>query len=283
MSASTRYRPTRPGPSWGKKDKHCDPNNPDDRERGSWWDHVLLDADSKLIVTLLVGRRTADTVYAAFVDFYRRTDGMLPPLLVTDEYAPYGTVILDTYGVRKEDLELTEAEREEIGYEAMPPRYFPVEINYATVHKEREQGRVVRVEQRVVLGTVAGVAAALAEGTTSETIHTSYVERWNGTQRHFNARKARKVYTFSKALVWHRAVTWLCVVWYNFGWKPLPLREQIQAEPPRYHYRTPAMAAGLSTAAWSLAQILRYPLHQPITTAKESKPRDQRRLKSEGG
>jgi hypothetical protein len=268
---------------WGKKDKHCDPNNPDDRELGSWWDHVLLDADSKLIVTLVVGRRTADTAAAAFADFYRRTDGLLPPLIVTDEYAPYFTVILDTYGVRKEDLELTAAERDEVGYEEMPPVYFPVEINYATVHKEREHGRVVRVEPRVVLGTAAGVAGALAEGTTAATINTSYVERWNGTQRHFNARKARKVYTFSKELVFHCAVTWLCVVWYNFGWKPLPLRVKIQTEPPRYHYRTPAMVAGLATEAWSLAQILRHPLYKPAPAAKEPKPRNDQGMESDGG
>src|SRR5262249_18007296 len=72
---SARSRRMRPGPSWGKKDKHCDPTQPEDRELGSWWDHVLIDPDSKLIVTCVVGRRTADTAYAALADCYRRTDG----------------------------------------------------------------------------------------------------------------------------------------------------------------------------------------------------------------
>jgi hypothetical protein len=35
---------------------------------------------------------------------------------------------------------------------SMPEVYFPVEMAYATVHKEREGGHVVGVEQRVVLG-----------------------------------------------------------------------------------------------------------------------------------
>ncbi len=34
----------RSGPSWGKKDKHCDPSKPGDQEQGSYWDHVLIDA-----------------------------------------------------------------------------------------------------------------------------------------------------------------------------------------------------------------------------------------------
>ena len=73
----------RPGPSWGKKDKHCDPSDPSDREQGSYWDHVLLDADSRLLDTLVIGRRDTDTVRQAFADFYRRTDGDLtntPPI-----------------------------------------------------------------------------------------------------------------------------------------------------------------------------------------------------------
>jgi hypothetical protein len=128
------------------------------------------------------------------------------------------------------------------------------------VHKEREKGNVVRVEQRVVLGTKEPVAEALEQGTTSETVNTSYVERYHGTQRHFNARKARKVYTFSKELAFHVAVTWRCVTFDNFGWTPRALRERVGARPPRYRYRTPAMVAGLTDPVGSMADILTYPL-----------------------
>jgi hypothetical protein len=158
---------------WGKKDKHCDPSDPADQRQGSWWDHVLLDADSRLIVTLVIGRRETETARQAFADFYRRTDGDLTPLITSDEYAPYYSVIMATYGVRKEELELTEEQKAEYDYEGMPAVYFPVEMAYATVHKERERGHVVRVEPRVVLGTAEQVAEALAQGRTSETINTS--------------------------------------------------------------------------------------------------------------
>jgi hypothetical protein len=72
----------------------------------------LLDPESKLVVSLVVGRRTAATALEAFLDYYERTDGCLPELITTDEYAPYFSVIVSVYGVLKEDLELTEAEKE---------------------------------------------------------------------------------------------------------------------------------------------------------------------------
>ncbi len=96
---------------------------------GSWWDHVLLDTDSRLIVSLVVGRRTGETVAQAWADFYQRTDGLLPALVTTDEYAAYLTALLKTYGVGKENLELTDEEQEELDFKHMPAVYFPEEIN----------------------------------------------------------------------------------------------------------------------------------------------------------
>jgi hypothetical protein len=131
----------KPGPLWEKKDKHCDPDDPADRNYGSQWDHILLDVHSRLIVSMVVGPRTKETLQQAFTDFYQRTDGGLPALITTDEYAAYFTVIVSTWGVRKEDLELTEEEKAMYGWDEMPAVYFPVEIAYATVHKERERRR----------------------------------------------------------------------------------------------------------------------------------------------
>ena len=77
--------------------------------------------------------------------------------------------------------------------------------------------------------------------------------------------------------MFHVAVTWLVVVFYNFCWKPQPLREQFQAEPPRYHDRTPAMAAGLATAPWSLTDILRYPIYRRETYSTHRKCRRRKK------
>lgn len=244
---------------------------------------MLIDADSRLIVSLVIGRRETQTAVQAFADFYRRTDGDLIPLITSDEYAPYWTAIVQTYGVAKEDMELTEEQKLEYDYESLPEVYFPVEMAYATVHKEREGGHVVGVEQRVLLGTEQQVTEALAQGSTAQTINTNYVERYHGTQRHVNARKARKVYTFSKELLFHVAVTWLCVTFYNFGWRPRTLRQQVQEEPPRYRYRTPAMAAGLTDQPWSMAEILTYPLFPARQQPDDSQQRRGENERPEGG
>jgi len=46
---------------------------------------VILDPETKLVVSLAVGRRDADTVVQVFTDFFERTGGYLPELITTDE------------------------------------------------------------------------------------------------------------------------------------------------------------------------------------------------------
>jgi hypothetical protein len=229
---------------------------------------VIIDPETKLIISLVVGRRNADTVVQVFTDFYDRTNGYLPELITTDEYAVYETVILDTYGVWREELELTPEEEEAFEQVGMPEFYFPDEITYATVHKEREGGRVVEVTEQLVLGNEEQLQQTLAESERSQTVNTSFVERWFGTQRQFNGRKKRKAYTFSKELSFHEACTWLVVMWYNFGWCVRTLRQKVQEDPPRYHYRTPAIAAGLADHPWTMEELLRYPLYPPKDTPR---------------
>jgi hypothetical protein len=209
-------------------------------------------------------------VVRVFTDFYERTDGYLPELICTDEYAVYRTVILDTYGVLRSELELTPQEEAEF---SLGEFHFPVEVTYATVHKEKEGGRVVSVTERLVLGGEEQLEQALEGSEHSRTVNTSFVERYHGTQRHLNARKKRKAYTFSKELSLHEAAVWLVVLWYNFGWCVRTLREKVQEDPPRYHYRTPAMAAGLADHAWTMEELLGYPLYPPADPRPKQSPR----------
>ena len=89
-----------------------------------------------------------------------------------------------------------------------PPRQAPPDLTYATVHKEREKGRVVAITLAVVLGTWQAVAAALKRSGASRTVNTSFVERHHVTDRHHNARKSRKTYRFSKDWRMHEAMTY---------------------------------------------------------------------------
>jgi hypothetical protein len=218
----------------------------------------------------VVGRRDADAVVQLFTDFYGRTDGYLPELICTDEYAVYETVILDTYGVLRSELELTPQEDAEF---SPGDFFFPEEVTYATVHKQKQGGRVAAVTQRLVLGSEERLEETLEGSERSRTVNTSFVERYHGTQRHFNARKKRKAYTFSKELCLHESAVWLVVVWYNFGWCVRTLRQKIQEAPPRYHYRTPAMAAGLADHAWTMPEMLGYPVYPPKEAPPQGKPR----------
>src|SRR5436190_667068 len=42
----------------GKKGKHCDPQGEDYLSQGDQWDHVAFDPDSRLVLSVVVGKRT---------------------------------------------------------------------------------------------------------------------------------------------------------------------------------------------------------------------------------
>ena len=104
----------------------------------------------------------------------------------------------------------------------------PAGLTYATVEKVREKGRVVEILTRVVFGTMAAVAAALAGSRVSRSINTSFIERQHLTDRHHNARKSRKTYRFSKDWRYHEAATYFTLYSYNFCWPVRTLREPIE-------------------------------------------------------
>ena len=101
----------------------------------------------------------------------------------------------------------------------VPERSLPKGLCYATVHKERENGRVVAVEQKQVFGTAEALEEALGASSASRTVNTSYVERHHGTDRGRNARKGRKTYRFSKDWEVHEAMTYFTMYSYNFCWE----------------------------------------------------------------
>ena len=235
---------------WGKKDKRCSPENPADNHKGSQWDHIGLDARSKLCISLVVGPRTKDNTKKLIKDFAERTDRKLPQLITTDEHRPYREAILQTYGRKIEYPRTGRAGR------PRNPRYEPPpELVYAMVHKHRRNGRVVKIEIRPVFGSLEKVQEAVEGSPVSRKVNTTFVERFNATMRQHNSRKQRKVYSFSKKFAQHEALSWLTVTYYNFS-RPhggLRLRDG------RYwHKRSPAMAAGLTDHIWSLRELFTY-------------------------
>ena len=240
----------------GKKEKNCNPDNPDDATLGDNWDHVALDAEHKLVVSVVPGKRIKENIQALVKDFKQRTGGRMMNLITTDEYAAYPDAILQAYGI-----EVVPERTGKPGRPATPYQVPPPNLTYATVHKIRKKGRVVKIDWRVVFGTVVAVRAALAKSLVSKAVNTSFVERHNGTDRNRNARKVRKSYCFSKDTQVHESVTYFTMYSYNFCWPVRTLRVRESAA-QAWQQRTPAMAAGLTDHVWSLAEWIDRPSAQ---------------------
>lgn len=218
-----------------------------------------MDPQSKLVVSLVQAHeRNQDACNRLVADFAARTRGAVPQLLTTDEHAAYKTAILTVYGWDHRPRRRVKRGRKRKMIKICPPG-----LTYATVHKTRQRGRVVEVEPRLVLGKPDGLTAALAASTSSRQVNTSFVERLNGTARHFNARKHRKTYAFSKKMAEHGALSWLTVTHYNFCWPHRMLR--IPLGDRRYRQRSPALAAGLTDHIWTTAEWLTRPVHAHVS------------------
>jgi len=63
----------------GKKQKSCDPAEPEDQNKGDQWDHTAVDVDSRMVVSLVIGKRTHENLERVVADFAGRTGGARPP------------------------------------------------------------------------------------------------------------------------------------------------------------------------------------------------------------
>ena len=61
-----------------KKEKHCDPSEPADEHKGDQWDHTAIDVPSRLVVSLVIGKRGRDSLDEVVGDFAERTGGSPP-------------------------------------------------------------------------------------------------------------------------------------------------------------------------------------------------------------
>ena len=236
----------------GKKEKHCGADRPGDARCGDNWDHVAFDPESRLVVSVVPGKRTEDKVHHLVRDFRGRTEGRIMNLMTSDEYPAYKTAIFEAYGVVREQRRTGRP-----GRPRNPVKVLPEELKYATVHKEREKGRVVKVETRVVFGALVAVLAALALSLVSKVVNTVFVERHNGSDRNRNRRKVRKTCCFSKDWEVHESMTYFTMYSYNFCWPVRTLRVKVAEN--QYEQRTPAMVAGLTARVWTTEEWVSHP------------------------
>jgi IS1 family transposase len=148
-------------------------------------------ADSKLVVSLIGGKRTYDQTLALVRDAHNRLRRGHWPAIFTDAFASYESALLEVFGRRYPAR----------GQGRRPVIRWRPGLAYGQVKKCYQGDRVERVEVRAVYGKARLEHVLYLLG--YKQINLSVVERHNGTSRLRNQRKVRKTLAFSKARRYH--------------------------------------------------------------------------------
>ena len=159
------------------------------REALSWgdaWTWVAIDADSKLIVSWLVGPRDGGSAYTFMTDVASRLRNRVQ--LTTDGHKPYLNAVEDAFGN---------------------------DIDYAMLQKI--YGASPEAERRYSPASIQGTQTEVITGSPNpKHISTSYIERQNLTMRMSMRRFTRLTNGFSKKIENHVAAVALHCLHYNF-------------------------------------------------------------------
>ena len=230
-------------------------------EWGDTWVWVAFDPIHKLVVAVLVGERTAEEAVGFVARLRARLADACQPLLTSDALPHYVGAILQVFGVWVQPQR-----RGKRGRFPKPRQVPPEGLKYATVHKERKNGRVVAVTTQIIYGRKEEILALLES--IGQKINTSFVERINLTLRHLVSRLHRKTLCFSKKREYlvdhlHLALTYYHFTRYHASLRvklPEPIPTRGSGSPKKWQPRTPAMAAGLTDHSWSLRELLMCPV-----------------------
>ena len=208
-----------------------------EQEFGKKWIWTALETTTRLIVCFLIGDRTLEDARKFLKDLVSRTYKI--PLFTSDELPHYKDGLRELF----HQLMLSEPTGRR-GRPRRPEKIIDKDLDYATVHKTRERGRVVKVETKVVFGSKKRIEKKLTE-LPSNTINTSYVERSNLNWRLWDAHLTRKSLLFAKSFRWLKAKFSICVGFYNFI---RPHETLSRGDDKVFRPNTPAMAAKLTFA-----------------------------------
>ena len=109
-------------------------------EYGDNWIWIAFDPVHKLVIAVLIGDHTEEEAVGLLARLRARLIEACLPLLTSDSLPQYASAILRVFGV------CIQPWRKGTRGRFPKPRQVPPEgLNYATVHEEREKGRVVSV------------------------------------------------------------------------------------------------------------------------------------------
>lgn len=146
------------------------------------------------------------------------------------------------------------------------------EIDYAVVHKTRENGKIIKVERKIIFGNEKRINERLNK-TPSKTINTSYIERSNLTLRQNDSNLQRKTLKFAKEMAFFIAKIAIIIVHYNF----IKIHHTLSKNTDKsYTPRTPALVAGIIPNNWTILYAFQRPeimkSNKVIHIIKKAKP-----------
>jgi IS1 family transposase len=169
----------------GKKARHVQDDDP--AEFGDQWVFIALDADTKLVPSYLVGKRTSENTQVFIHDLYRRVSGHIQ--LTTDAYPFYTKAVEHSFGG-------------DVDYAQLKKLYG----DYGQHGNERYSPSPIT---EVISKTISGVPDPAH-------VSTSYIERQNLTIRMQMRRFTRLTNAFSKKLDNLKAACALHFAHYNY-------------------------------------------------------------------
>ncbi|MBW1895402.1 MAG: hypothetical protein JRI91_17195 [Deltaproteobacteria bacterium] len=218
-----------------------------EQEFGKKWIWTALDTTTRLIVCFLIGDRTLEDARGFLKDLVSRTEEV--PLFTSDELPHYADGLKELFHKLKPSKPTGLP-----GRPSNPEKLVDEDLDYATVHKTREKGRIVKVEKNVIFGSAERIEKRLEE-LPSNTINTSYVERSNLNWRIWDAHLTRKSLMFAKSIRWLKVKFAICIGFYNF----IRPHETLSRGKDRvFRPKTPAMATGITDHQWTIRDFLGY-------------------------
>lgn len=219
----------------------------DQEQIGRKWIWTALDTSSKLLVSFLIGDRTLEDAHSFLKNFVSKIIGL--PLFVSDELPHYADALRELF----HDI-INHEPTGRRGRPRKPEKVTKADLDYATVHKTRENGRVIKVETKIVFGSKERIEKKM-KNLPGKRINTSYVERSNLNWRIWDAHLTRKSLTFAKNLRWLKAKFSICIAFYNF----IRSHETLSRSKDRtFEPKTPAMVANITDHPWSIKELLGY-------------------------
>ncbi len=224
--------------------------SPPDATDGRQWVWLSYAPQFRLILATVVGPRC----YASAVQVIRWTAAIVlgVPCFFSDGFSSYLPALIKVYHHLQ-----TFARTGKPGRPKNPIQQPHPALVYAQVIKEKENGRLKTLTQRVVCGAERLKTLGL-------TISTSLIERVNLTLRHALAPLVRKSWSFCKDREQLRRRVTFFHAFYNFARPHQSLRVLLPVlEAPsaglfqiKWQPRTPGMAAGLTDHVWSFREWL---------------------------